>query len=189
MLNHQGTKILETERLILRPFVMEDAEAMFRNWASDKEVTRFLSWPAHASVEETKAVVARWANCGPGDYLWAITLKENGPEVIGSLCITKIREDIRMAHFGFALGRRFWNKGIMTEALGAVIDYLLNEVGFNRIESRHDVENIGSGAVMRKCGMTYEGRGRQSHRNNLGLRDMDNYAILKKDLKRRNTKC
>lgn len=188
MLNHKGTKTIETERLILRPFVMEDAEAMFRNWASDEEVTKFLSWQAHKSIEETKTVVARWVGCGAGDYKWAITLKENGVEVIGSLCIARIDESIRMAHFGYALGRRWWNRGIMTEALGAVIGYLFDEVGFNRIESRHDVENIGSGAVMRKCGMTYEGRSRQSHRNNLGLRDMDNYAILASDQRRRKEK-
>ena len=186
MLNHQGTKPIETQRLVLRPFVMEDAEAMLRNWAGDKEVTRFLSWPAHESLAQTREVVARWVDPGQADYNWAITLKENGPEVIGSLCITKIDEWTRMAHFGFALGRAWWNRGIMTEALSAVIGYLFDEVGFNRIESRHDVENVGSGAVMRKCGMTYEGRARQAHRNNLGLRDMDCYAILAGDNRRRN---
>lgn len=184
MLNHKGTQIIETDRLILRSFVLEDAEAMLRNWASDEEVTHFLSWTAHQHIDETRAVVARWVNDDPTSYNWAITLKENGPDVIGSLCITKIQENIRMAHFGFALGRPWWNRGIMTEALSAVIDFLFNEVGFNRIESRHDVDNLGSGAVMRKCGMTYEGRARQAHRNNLGLRDMDCYAILAEDHKK-----
>ena len=188
ILNHKGTKTIETDRLILRPFTMEDAEPMFRNWASDDEVTRYLSWQSHRTVEETKSIISGWVNCGIGHYKWAITLKSNGNEPIGSLCITKIDEKTRMAHFGFALGRAWWNRGIMSEALTAVIDYLFDEVGFNRIESRHDVENIGSGAVMRKCSMTYEGRSRQSHRSNLGLRDMDNYAILAHDT-RRNTSC
>ena len=189
MLTHKGTNILETERLILRPFTMDDAEPMFRNWASDEEVTKFLSWPAHRSVDETRTIVAGWADCGPADYKWAITLKSHGPEAIGSFCITQINEKTRMAHFGYALGRPWWNRGLMTEALAAVLDYLFDEVGFNRIESRHDVENIGSGAVMRKCGMTYEGRTRQSHLNNQGLRDMDCYAILAEDRQRRNPKC
>lgn len=181
MLTHKGTTTIETKRLILRPFTMDDAEPMFRNWASDDEVTRFLSWTAHTSPAETEAVIARWVGGDLSDYNWAITLKENGPEVIGSLCITRIREDIGMAHFGFALGRAWWNRGIMTEALSAVIGFLFSQAGFNRIESRHDVENIGSGVVMRKCGMTYEGRARQAHRNNQGLRDMDCYAILAGD--------
>ena len=189
MLNHKGTKTIETDRLILRQFTMEDAEAMFRNWASDDEVTKYLSWHSHRSVEETQAIVSGWVNCGIDAYKWAITLKSHGDEPIGSLCIAQISEKSLMAHFGYALGKHWWNQGIMTEALSAVIDYLFDEVGFNRIESRHDVENIGSGAVMRKCGMTYEGRSRQSHRNNLGLRDMDNYAILAGDERRRNNKC
>ncbi len=189
MLTHKGTQTIETDRLILRPFTMADAEPMFRNWASDDAVTKFLSWSTHRNISETESIISGWVDCGPDEYKWAITLKDHGPEAIGSLCITQISEKTRMAHFGFALGRAWWNKGIMTEALSAVIDFLFDEVGFNRIESRHDVENIGSGAVMRKCGMTYEGRSRQSHRNNLGLRDMDCYAILASDQRRRKNQC
>ena len=185
MLTHKGTKTIETDRLILRQFTMDDAGAMYRNWCNDDEVTKYLSWHSHRTVDETQAIVSGWVDCGINGYKWAITLKSHGNEPIGSLCITRIDEKTEMAHFGYALGRAWWNQGIMTEALCAVIDYLFDEVGFNRIESRHDVENIGSGAVMRKCGMTYEGRSRQSHRNNQGLRDMDNYAILAKDHRRR----
>ena len=56
MLNHKGTKTIETERLILRQFTMADAPAMYRNWASDPEVTEFLTWPTHAS-EAVSAMV------------------------------------------------------------------------------------------------------------------------------------
>ena len=55
-MHHKGTQIIETPRLILRPFTMDDAEAMFRNWHADEEVTKFLTWQAVKSVEETKAV-------------------------------------------------------------------------------------------------------------------------------------
>ena len=61
-MNHQGTKTLESERLILRRFTYQDAESMYRNWACDPEVTRFLMWPPHASVEVTKKVLAEWRN-------------------------------------------------------------------------------------------------------------------------------
>ena len=56
-MNHCGTRQLDTERLVLRRFVTEDAEAMFRNWASDPEVTKYLTWPAHANVDVTMAVL------------------------------------------------------------------------------------------------------------------------------------
>ena len=59
-MNHQGTKTIETERLILRRFTMEDAPAMYRNWASDPEVTKYLTWPAHSSVEVSQQVLRDW---------------------------------------------------------------------------------------------------------------------------------
>ena len=189
MLNHKGTQTIETERLTLRRFTMADAEPMLRNWAGDDEVTKFLSWPTHQSLAETQAIVSKWITDDTASYKWAIVLNAHGPEPIGNISVVRSDEGTRMAHIGYALSRQFWSMGVMTEALAAVIDFLFDEVGFNRIESRHDVENIGSGAVMRKCGMSYEGRSRQSHKNNQGLRDMDSYAILAADPRRRNTKC
>ena len=62
-----------------------------------------------------------------------------------------------------------------------VIDFLIGQVGASRIESWHDPRNPGSGAVMRKCGMTYEGTLRQADRNNQGICDASVYAILAED--------
>ncbi len=57
-MKHCGTQTLETKRLILRRFTVRDADAMYTNWASDPEVTRYLTWPAHAGVETSRAVLA-----------------------------------------------------------------------------------------------------------------------------------
>ena len=186
MLNHKGTKTIETDRLILRQFTMEDAEPMFRNWANDDEVTKHLTWPTHSDVEVTKMVLSDWTShyAEPDFYNWAIVLKENGPEPIGSIAVVRITEKTRCAAMGYCMSRAHWRKGVMPEALKAVVDFLFSEVGFNRIEAEHDVNNPASGRVMRKCGMTYEGRSRQSHRSNSGLRDMENYAILAHDTRR-----
>ena len=59
-MNHKGTILLETNRLILRKFVIEDSEAMYNNWASEDEVTKFLTWPTHSDVEVTRAVLSSW---------------------------------------------------------------------------------------------------------------------------------
>jgi ribosomal-protein-alanine N-acetyltransferase len=59
-LNHRGTVILETKRLILRPFTVEDAEAMFRNWANDPQVAHYLSWQPHADISVTRLVLEEW---------------------------------------------------------------------------------------------------------------------------------
>ena len=181
---HCGTKTIETERLILRRFREDDAEAMFRNWASDPEVTKFLTWPTHESVDISGVIISDWIKSYEKDdsYNWAIELKEIG-EVIGSIGSVNNSEEINRVHIGYCIGRKWWNKGIMSEALSAVIRFFFEEVQVNKVESRHDVNNIGSGRVMQKCGMTYEGTLRQSDKNNLGISDVAYYGILRSEYK------
>ena len=85
-MNHVGTQYIETERLILRRFELSDARAMFDNWASDDEVTKYLTWPAHSGVSVTEQLLEDWVSqYSKNDcYRWAIVLKENGPQPIGS---------------------------------------------------------------------------------------------------------
>lgn len=76
-MKHIGTKNIETERLILRRFTLDDADAMYRNWASDDEVTKYLTWPAHSSVDITKMVLADWVESYKNDdnYNWGNNLE------------------------------------------------------------------------------------------------------------------
>lgn len=117
MLNHKGTMSLETERLKLRKFNQEDAEDMYNNWASDAEVTKYLTWPTHSSIEVTKRVVGMWIDdYENGEYYqWAIELKETG-QVIGSISLMNIDNHIENCEIGYCIGKEFWNKGIVTEA-------------------------------------------------------------------------
>lgn len=185
MLIHKGTQTIETPQLILRRFTVDDAPAMFRNWASDPEVTKYLTWPTHPNEMVTVSVVQSWVNGyqQANYYQWAIILKENGSEPIGSISGHDVNDQIEKIEIGYCMGKRWWHRGIMTEALGAVIWYLFDIVGFNRIQARHDPNNPNSGAVMRKCGMRYEGTFRQADRNNQGICDVSWYAILKSDRK------
>lgn len=181
-MNHLGTKQLETDRLILRRFTMDDAQAMFENWASDPDVTRFLTWPAHESVEVTRWVLHNWVNRYPEPhfYQWAIVPKCEG-RPIGSISVVSRNDNAESVHIGYCIGKSWWHRGYMSEALGALIDFFFREVGVSRIESRHDPRNSNSGAVMRKCGMTYEGTLRRSDRSNQGICDASWYAILKEE--------
>ncbi|MGG7144072.1 GNAT family N-acetyltransferase [Clostridium nigeriense] len=178
-----GTKTIETERLILRKFKIEDAEAMYKNWVSDEEVTKFLTWPPHSSVEVTKTILKDWVDNYKEDdfYQWAIILKENGDEPIGSISVVDKNEKANMVHIGYCIGRKWWNTGVTSEALKALINYLIKEVGVNRVEARHDPNNPNSGKVMMKCGMKYEGTMRQADTNNQGICDYSMYGILAKE--------
>jgi ribosomal-protein-alanine N-acetyltransferase len=180
-MEHKGTKQLETKRLILRQFTIEDAPAMYKNWASDKEVTKYLMWPAHEDVSVSESVLKEWTDnySKESNYQWAIVFKEYGEEPIGSITVVNsIDETIKKAHIGYCIGKKWWQLGITSEALCAVITYLFDEVGLNRIEARHDPRNPNSGKVMQKCGMKYEGTLRQNDWNNQGICDASYYAIL-----------
>lgn len=180
MLTHKGTQTIETGRLILRQAVLQDARPMYDNWASDPEVTRYLTWPVHSSVEVTRQVLESWIEGYARDnfYQWMIVLKDEG-QPIGSISGMDPNDKLSSIEIGYCIGKAWWHRGIMSEALQAVLQYLFESCDFNRITARHDVKNPRSGNVMSRCGMVYEGTAKQSALNNQGICDMAHYAILK----------
>ena len=176
-MNHLGTKTIETERLLLRKFTIEDAPAMYQNWASDPEVTKYLTWQPHRSIEDTRAILSEWVKeYDKADYYqWAIELKGVGP--IGSIAVVGIRDNTLEAELGYCIGRAYWGKGIMPEAVKAVIDFLFDEIHFRRITAKHDIENPNSGRVMAKAGMTCDGILYGGGCNNRGIVDIVCYSI------------
>lgn len=181
-MNHKGTVTLETERLILRKFTKDDAEAVFRNWASDDEVTKYLTWPTHKSVENSTGYIDFCLGTYEADnsYQWGIVLKETG-ELFGNISAVKVEEEIDAVELGYVSGRRFWGHGYMPEAVKAVIAFFFEEVGANRIYAEHDINNPNSGKVMRKAGMKYEGTLRQAGRNNQGIVDCAINSIIRSE--------
>ena len=181
-MNHKGTKTIETERLILRRLEVSDADAMFKNWASDPEVTKFLTWPTHTNVEETESVLESWVSQYEEDtyYHWAIVLKDEGDAPVGTIHGVP-SDDIGLIKVGYCLGQNWWHRGIMSEALRAVLRFFFERVGANCISSYHDPNNPNSGLVMKKSGMKCDGTLRQSDRNNQGIVDASWYSILKSE--------
>ena len=167
-----GTKTLETRHLVLRKFVESDYEDVYKNYASSQEVTKYLTWEPHKSPLDTKkyisSVVKEYINdeC----YHWAIELKKNN-EVIGA--ISSVNSDDNCIELGYCSSLKVWNNGYMTEALSKVIDYLLNEVGYNIILARHVKANASSGIVMKKAGMKYIGTGVEKNI------EVDVYKVIK----------
>ena len=179
MVTHQGTETLHTPRLVLRRFTREDVPAMFRNWASDPEVTKYLTWPPHANEQITAQVVDSWIADyeKPDFYQWIIVLKGQRPEPIGSISVVE-QEDTK-AEIGYCIGKAWWHQGITSEALQAVMDYLFDQVGMDCLKARHDPRNPHSGNVMKKCGMKYIDTAFQSDRSNQGICDACHYALHK----------
>jgi len=172
---------INTPRLVLRPARMRDAKDMFA-YSQDPEVARFVLWDAHQSIRETRSVLRRMIR----DYHFAppftyvIELKAEH-RVIGTIGLMNVSRMHRSAEVGYSLNRRYWNQGIMTEALRGMLGFCFRELGFNRIEAQHEVENPASGAVMRHAGMRHEGTLRKRIFNKGRFRDVELYAILKED--------
>lgn len=183
-MQHLGTQTIETERLILRRFTMDDVQTMFDNWASDDDVTRYVTWPTHTDTSVTEMIVRHWVDSYANDdfYNWAIELKSIG-QVVGNIAVVRIRDHARSAEIGYCLGKAWWHQGIMSEALKAIMAYLFDRVGMNRVQAKHAVENPHSGGVMKKCGMTYEGTLRQYGWCNQGIVDLKMYAMVASDRK------
>lgn len=180
-MRHLGTKQIETERLILRRFTVEDAPKMYENWASDDEVAKYVTWSAHANVEATTELLKMWVKGyeEENQYNWCMVLKENG-EPIGNISVVAIKEQVQSMVIGYCIGRSYWQRGYTSEALQAVMNFLFDEVGVNRVEAAHDARNPHSGQVMKKCGMLYEGTRIEAGWNTSGLFDVVCYGLTKK---------
>ena len=146
---------LETDRLHLRPFIIEDAEAMFYGWANDEAVTKYLTWNPHENVEQTKGLLNLWIEQyeKPERINFAIVEKESGT-LIGNIDICGYIEGVPV--IGYCLARKYWNKGYMTEVCQKVLAYLFS-IGHTAVKIDAQVENIGSNTVIKKCGGIYQG--------------------------------
>ena len=145
----------ETERLLFRPPAPEDAPAIFERYASDAEVTRYLGWPRHASVEETRAFVgfslSEWARWGVGPLL---VFDRNSGTLLGTSGL--VMESRERAATGYVFARDSWGKGYATESLRAMIA-LAAEFEVTRLYALCHVDHRASWRVLEKCGFRREG--------------------------------
>lgn len=142
-MRHQGTVTMETDRLILRRFTMDDARAAFYNWESDEKVTKFLRWTNLREYAEAEKVVRGWVENYSNNtfYQWAIVPKELG-EPIGTISAAEINEKIQKVEIAYCIGSRWWGNGYASEAFRTVIFFFFEKVKANRIEAKHDPENL-----------------------------------------------
>ena len=165
---------LETDRLMLRKATKNDASDML-DYASDEETVKYLDWAGAKTVEEVRKGIFdfHWSNPG----IWAIELKDT-QKCIGTIDI-RLRPEHEKCEFGFVLNRQYWNNGYMTEALSSILKLCFEELELNRVEAFHYVGNEGSGRVMQKCGMKYEGTSVQGVKVKGVFRDEVRYGVTK----------
>ncbi|MBY0432936.1 MAG: GNAT family N-acetyltransferase, partial [Cyclobacteriaceae bacterium] len=147
---------LETRRLLLSRLRYEDAEEIFYAYASKPEATRYVSWPTHQRVEDTRAFL-RYAhqswNAGT-DYSFAIRLKEHH-RLIGSFGLIN---DAGKIQFGYILGPLHWGAGYATEACIKLMEVVRTMAGVYRVQTFVDTENVASIRVLQKSGLLEEAR-------------------------------
>ena len=174
---------LETERLLLRKVEEGDYGDLFECF-QDPLVSRFTTWDAHKTIEDSKTLVKfimkRYADNKPTN--WAVVLK-TGKKLIGTCGFSSSFPSNKRGEISFALSRGSWGKGYATEVVKKTIEFGFKNIGFNRIEACCDLENGASARVLEKCGMTFEGILREYAFLKGEFRDMKCYAILAKEYK------
>jgi ribosomal-protein-alanine N-acetyltransferase len=176
-----GNPTLETERLTLRTLRESDAADVFA-YASHPEVSRYVTWESHQTIEDSRAFISwvsdRVAEDASGD--WGVELKETG-RIVGSIGFVHVDELNLCGDVGYALALEYRGRGLMAEALRRIIAFAFTEMKLNRLEAVHFIENEASGRVMQKAGMLYEGLLRQRMLVKGVYRDVKQYAIVRGD--------
>lgn len=156
------TPILETDRILLRPLRISDAEEIFNNWTSDPDVTKYLQWNTHHSIDST----IKWLSfeeekiANDSSYQWGFVYKENN-EIFGSGRFY-YNDEHKMFEQGCAMMKKYWNQGLATEASKAMIDFAFNELNQTRLFASHAKENTAPRAVLEKVGFAYQKDGKYS---------------------------
>jgi ribosomal-protein-alanine N-acetyltransferase len=154
--------ILETARLLLRPFVLSDAPDVQRLAGAPEVADTTLNLPHPYEVRDAE----QWISSQPvrfassSSVAYAVTRRTDGI-LLGAISLMEISARHRRAELGYWLGVPFWNQGYMTEAAAALIGYSFSELGLHKITAGHFTRNPASGRVMQKIGMIYEGVQRQ----------------------------
>ena len=172
---------LETERLLLRKLRYKDVQDIY-DYAQDEEVAQFVMWDAHHSELETleflNVVIGLYNKNEPAP--WGIELKETR-RIIGTIGFVTLESEHNKAEVGYTLSKRYWNQGLMTEALTKIMEFGFEKMRLNRIEARCIAENLQSIKVLQKVGMIEEGTLRQFLYMKKKFRDIKIFSILKSD--------
>jgi len=154
--------ILETDRLLLRPLILADAETAYHGWTGDREVAKYVSWLPHHSLADAISWLndIQWTYDETGsilprdNYIWGFVLKETGA-LFGSGGL--IWEDgLQLYQVGYNIMKTHWNHGYTTEAMRRILLFAAGHLGIKKVAGGHAKENLASAKVIKKLGFVYD---------------------------------
>ena len=172
---------LETERLILRKFHLEDVNDVYE-YGSDEEVNKYVKFETYKSLHDAQNyidyVLTKYSK---GEIApWAIIHKKDN-KMIGYIEFIEIKEDHYWGEISYVFNRNYWGKGLGSEAVKEILNLAFNIFELNRVQARCINENIASYRIMEKVGMKYEGTSKEAMLKDNNFHDIVQYAILKKE--------
>jgi [ribosomal protein S5]-alanine N-acetyltransferase len=173
--------LLETPRLLLRELSIDDTQAVFRI-RSDYQVTRYNTGPAYERLEQAQDLIEaiRTGYADGTELRWGITLKPN-PMVIGMCGFNYwVRHDCR-ASIGYDLAWAYWGQGIMSEAVGKMVDFGFQRMNLNRIEADADERNPASARVLEKIGFQLEGVQQEQFYEDGAFHNLRLFSLLRRE--------
>ncbi len=177
-LNFSPFPVLTTERLILRKMTTGDApEMLFLR--SDPGVLRYIDREPAKTIEEVIAFIDMVnGNLDSGDGInWAITLRDD-PKLLGNICFWNVQKEHYRAELGYVLHPSWQGKGIMNEAMQAVLHYGFNDMKLHSVEANVNPENIPSVRVLERYNFVREGYFRENYYFNGRFIDSAIYSLL-----------
>jgi len=182
MLTHCGTQRVETERLVLRRFELSDWKDMNQNWVSDHDIQYGYCEPTYETEEEIKGLLNGYIGKYETNetYRWAIILKENN-QCIGQIAYFLVDSNNHFGEIEYCVGKAFQNKGYVTEATQAIIDYGFESINFNKVQICHRANNLPSARVIEKLGFHKDGVLRDFFYRDGEYVDRVYYSILRRE--------
>lgn len=176
-MKHLGSRTLETNRLIIKKDSIEDKELLWEYMFSDKEAVKKCNWVYFNNKEEFMKLNYEIPD---NIYSWTIWLKDKNIP-IGGISIHHQEDEYYHAEVGYSINPKYWNLGYASETLESVLNFLINEVGYERISGECRIDNISSKKVMEKCNMKYEGIKRKSYYKDGKFYDNYLFSKIKED--------
>ncbi|MHA4896504.1 GNAT family N-acetyltransferase [Pedobacter sp. PWIIR3] len=178
-INLASLPVLETSRLVLREHSLADA-APYLEMRSDELIMKYIDRPRYKDLDESKTVLQSLID---GFYkrtnlLWAIELKDSPGKMIGNLGFWRTELENHRAELGYILHSDYWRKGILTEALTAVIEFAFTTIGLHSISANINPDNVASRQLLLKHGFEKEAYHKENYYFNGKFLDSELYGLL-----------